>query len=525
MARWATFATAIAIAIASGAARADGPPDAVTGLVVGGDGGDLILDVGATKGLKDDDVVEIWRPMQVRHPVTHQLMSERFLIGHLKLSQVRPSLSLAATDGALSRPAKVGDVVILHATTQAPPAQQPAQAQAPPPQVVIQDPDATELGALFDSLHGASPEMRAERYERFAKTHPKSRFARPLLEEARALVADENAPAAAPASHDPVVSFHAPDRASAGRPLNVGVEVRHGSKGAVLYLATKDKTTFTTLAMRREGDDYFVATIPAEDMREDLRVFVEGIDDQGQARPADASHAIEIVTPPDVVLAPKVLAQAGIWSDFATYNTRALNDWTFQTEGYFGARFRDTGLRAVRSGFGVYRGVGGSLHDLDVLGLAGRDVGLTYGYLEAEVGFSRIVSLVGRAIVGLDQDGVEPGAQAFIRFGSDLGTNLLLGGEVLGGVGVRGIAQLEWNAGPRVPIMFRSEVTNQPAGSSHVETASGVSESQGDVGVRLIGQVGYRVVPALTLALRASYQGRTINHAGPGGGAAVTYTW
>jgi hypothetical protein len=72
--------------------------------------------------------------------------------------------------------------------------------------------------------------------------------------------------------------------------------------------------------------------------------------------------------------------------------------------------------------------------------------------------------------------------------------------------------------------MFRSEVTNQPAGSAHTEQ-SGVSTSQGDVGVRLIAQVGYRIMPSLTVALRASYQGRTINHAGPGGGAAVSYQW
>jgi hypothetical protein len=37
--------------------------------------------------------------------------------------------------------------------------------------------------------------------------------------------------------------------------------------------------------------------------------------------------------------------------------------------------------------------------------------------------------------------------------------------------------------------------------------------------------VGYRILPSLVLAGRASYQGRTIVHAGPGAGAAVTYEW
>jgi len=530
MRRGITFIAA-AVALASALARAEtGDVAEVTGLVVANDGGDLILDVGGAKGLKDSDVVEIWRPVQVRNPVTHALLSDRFLIGHLKLTQVRSALSLAAPDGALTRAPKVGDVVIAHRASapQAPAVEHPAATASTAATAATtagasapRDPDAAELGALFDSLHGASPESRADHYERFARSHPRSRFAGPLLEEARALLARAAQPPPVP---DPVVSFQAPARAYANRALHVGVELRPGCRGAVLYVATPDKTTFTSVAMSLESGSYFHAWIPREDVHPGLRVFVEGIDEKGKAHPSDGSHDIDVIERPEIVLAPKVLAQAGLWTDFATYNSRALNDWTLQTEGYFGARFRDTGLRAVRSGFGVYRGVGGSLHDLDDLGLAGRDIGLTYGYLEAEVAFSHIVSLIGRAVVGLDEDGIEGGAQAFVRFGNDLGTNLLLGGEVLGGVGVRGIAQLEWNAGPRVPIMFRSEVTNQPAGSAH-EEASGVSGSQGDVGVRLIAQVGYRFTPAFVFALRASYQGRTIYHAGPGGGAAASYQW
>jgi hypothetical protein len=45
------------------------------------------------------------------------------------------------------------------------------------------------------------------------------------------------------------------------------------------------------------------------------------------------------------------------------------------------------------------------------------------------------------------------------------------------------------------------------------------------VGVRSIVQVGYRLLPNLVLAGRISFQARTINHAGPGGGAAVMYEW
>jgi hypothetical protein len=519
--RTATIAAAIVCAHVHVHAQASTD---LTGVVVGVDGDDLILDIGATKGAKADDTIELWRTVQMRHPVTGQMISDRFLVGRLKASQVRPSLTLAAADEKLTRSPKVGDVVIFHH----------AQQQAAPQQIIVEntpppDPDTGELAALFDALKGTAAVFRAQKYSEFAKAHPKSRFASALTEEAKAIVDAVQQQRAAPTSqpeapHNPVVSFSAPEKAYADTPLHIGVELCRGAKGAVLYVATKDKTTYETFPMSPVSPGYFDAVIPAHDVKASLKIFVEAVDEQGRTHPSDDTHAIDVIERPDVTLAPPVLAQFGVWTDFATYNTKAFNDWTFQTEGYFGARFRDTGFRAVRSGFGVYRGVGGSLHELDDLGLQGRNVGLTYGWLEAEVAFSHIVSLVGRGVVGLDSDGIEGGMQALIRFGNDLSTNLLLGVDVLGGVGIRGIAQLEWSASPRVPIMFRSEVTNQPAGSAHSEVSS-VSGSQGDVGVRLIAQAGYRFTSQLTLSLRASYQGRTINHAGPGGGAAVSYQW
>ena len=73
--------------------------------------------------------------------------------------------------------------------------------------------------------------------------------------------------------------------------------------------------------------------------------------------------------------------------------------------------------------------------------------------------------------------------------------------------------------------MFRSEVTNQPAGAVGASTNPLEANSKAEIGVRLIAQAGYRIGDHLTIALRGSYQGRTINHAGPGGGAAVGYSW
>ena len=78
--------------------------------------------------------------------------------------------------------------------------------------------------------------------------------------------------------------------------------------------------------------------------------------------------------------------------------------------------------------------------------------------------------------------------------------------------------------------MLRSEVSNQPAGTTQSRTAGTPvapteSTDSGSVGVRAIVQIGYRIVDPLVLSVRASYQGRTINHAGPGGGGGLEYRW
>jgi hypothetical protein len=78
--------------------------------------------------------------------------------------------------------------------------------------------------------------------------------------------------------------------------------------------------------------------------------------------------------------------------------------------------------------------------------------------------------------------------------------------------------------------VLRTEVTNQPAGDSPTADQRGVNgegkaQGTGEVGVRTIIQVGYKLLPSFLVAARVSFQGRNIRHAGPGIGAAVGYTW
>ncbi|MEA2753002.1 MAG: hypothetical protein QOI41_7145 [Myxococcales bacterium] len=532
-------AAAIALALAAPAqaqARlplAPPPPDAT---VVAIDSGELVVDIGSTKGVHDGDVLELWRPVRLRHPVTGQVLVDRFRIGSLRLTQVRSTLSLSVVEGALSRPPATGDVVVLPergldasasaaAAKPTPPLAARASAPgtgtatataattvtAPVATAAPADGDALALGEMMTALTGSDPAHRALAYETFTRAHPRSRFARVLREEVEAL--------RAPARTEHTYQSSAPklDRVRAGEPQSFAVELDPAFVGAVVHVRHKGAAGYRSLPMENVGPRYWAATLPGDAITDGgMEYFVEGVPKESAVVAVIGTAA----TPRDVAVEalpgsprpPGTLAQVALQSEYASFNAKRANDYVWQTEGSVGWRLHDQGIRAIRSGFGVLRGEGGPLKDLDELGKAPKTVGLTYGYVEAEIALSHAYALIARPILGLRERGITGGAQAFVRVGNDLQTNLSIGGEVLGSVGQRGIVQLDWRTIRRVPIVLRTEVTNQPANSS-------------DVGARAIAQVGYQLTNELVVAVRGSYQGRTINHAGPGAGLAVSYQW
>ncbi len=514
----------------------------LTGAVIGLDGDDLILDLGAADGLADGAVVELWRPLKIKHPVTGKVLTDRFRIGTLEIRQARKSMSLAAPSGALSRKPERGDVVLVaRGAPAAFAAQSPATtangAVAPEGMLSPDDVEARAIGALLEQLTGADLATRILRYEELVQIRPQGKYTRTLVEEAAALrqlvsAASSLRRGAAPPPKPPrIVSFREPGNALAGAPLRLGIELRGPLSGGVVQLRDKGAPSYRTFPMTAEGKGFWGATIPAERVNAPgVEFFIEGIGAGGRAETvvgsAENPRSIAIHEVPRPAPPKKLDATVSLATELADYNRLRGNDRVWQTEGFFGMRFGDTGVRAVRSGFGVYRGIGGSIHELDVLNRAGRSVGLTYGYLETEIGLTKSFSLLGRLAVGLLDDGIAGGGQMLLRIGSDRGTNLLLGGEFLGGIGIKTFAQLELAVFPRFPILVRSEVSNQPAGSGATTTTpAGVAQDAGQVGARGIAQLGWRALPPLTVAIRGSFQGRTINHAGPGIGAGVTYEW
>jgi hypothetical protein len=544
--RWvAALACALAAFAAAPHVVAQAPAAATREMearVVDVQGEDLVLDLGTSHGVVAGQKVELWRPLVLRHPVTKKTLQDRFLIGELELVQVRPTMTLARAVSA-ARPPEPGDVIVLQAAAPSVPVAPVPGARPPappndavyPPTPAGPPPDraAEAVAQLLVKLEGATPELRARSYEHYARKNPLSPYAGALRAEAAALRA--GAGGSAEARRGPrALTTAAVSEVRQGEPVRIAVEIVE-AKGAVLHVRGPKDPTFVSIPMRPSGGDYWAADVPGASIDAPrLDWFVEGVAEDGRATAvlgaSDRPMTTDVRPLPEVEAPSEMLASVSLWTDYADYNRFRGNDWAWQTEGEFGLRLADEGVRAVRSGFGVYRGEGGSVEELDELDLPPREVGLTYGYLEGEFAPTRFFAVLPRLLVGLGDDGVTGGAQLLFRIGHDQETNLQLGGEALGSVGVRGIAQLELETFQRFPILFRTEVTNQPAGadpSSDDEATPGDPRalSGSDIGARGIAQLGFRVVDELVISARGSFQGRTIQHAGPGFGGGVSYTW
>jgi hypothetical protein len=543
------WAFAIALVLAAWPGRAQEAKE-TTGVVLALDAGDVVIDLGKKTGIHDGDLLEVWRPLKLKNPATGKIVTDRFQIGSVRVTQAGEVMSLAKPNGPMSRAIAAGDVVIIRIVGAPPPPKpvtsaKPSGSTTAAPTVVEADPELREIGALFESLSGTTPEARVKAYQAWIKAHPKSRFAGMLEEEIEGLRAgfgkvaapSQGAPTPTPSKPAPeaprVTSWRKLEEALENVPVTFAFELDGPVNGVVLQVRGAEEPAFTPIPFTRTGEHFWSVTIPASRVRAPaISWFVEAVGTDGVARPmlgsANENLTTKIVATPTVDKPLIHENTLSLWTDYADYDRlKKDKDYAWQTEGYFGMRFGDRGVRAVRSGFGVYRGKGGAVDDLDgPLDLKGRSVGLSYGYIEGEFGIDSFWGIAARAIAGLGADGVTGGAQAFVRIGNDKKTNLMLGGEFLGGVGLRGITQLELAIFPRIPILVRSEVTNQPAGTvASSKVKPGESVGIGDLGVRAIVQVGYRFGPGFVFFLRGSYQGRTINHAGPGGGAGVSVTW
>lgn len=328
---------------------------------------------------------------------------------------------------------------------------------------------------------------------------------------------------------------------------------------AWLFVRPVGAPGFQRIELRPDGDAYLRATIEAALVRApSLEWYVEarlhdvtgaeGAPAAPAVRPVLGSQQAPRVTQIDAVVAEEPIPQGrshvDAHVDFVDFDGKLGDgfDQYYLAEVDFTYRFLEP-VYAVRLGFGSLSGTGGPKDVIDedpadrCLDEAGvyrcRKVTFSYVYSELELRLSSKVAVLLRPQAGLlttdsvmdtadsrcsegaDLEGcgfrTRFGGRARLRFGRETGTNLAIGAGFTGGVGTLLEAAYQWFPHPAVPVQLLVQVTDMP-----------VPEN---LGVRLIGDVGWRQLSWFYPSLRLSYQGRDIDHSGFSGGLAMNFDW
>ncbi len=341
-------------------------------------------------------------------------------------------------------------------------------------------------------------------------------------------------------------------RAVPGQPLQLAFLIRMPSAigQAWLFVRPPGDPGFRRLDLIPDGDAYLRATIEAAMVRSPrIEWYVEA-----SSRGADheVSPILGSQQEPMTTVIDAVVSEAPIepnrshidahidYVDFDGGLGKGFDQY-YQAEIDFMYRFLDP-VYAVRLGFGTLAGTGGpkDVIDADKVGCvdaAGeykcRKVAFSYVYTEFEYRLQPNVAIMVRPQAGLLTTDAMPGAEnnrcassmdvegcgfhtrfggrGRIRFGSESGTNLVIGAGFTKGVGTLLEAAYNWLPSATVPVQLSVQVTDMPVPENF--------------GVRLIGDVGWRKLSWFYPSLRLSYQARDIDHAGFSGGLAMNFDW
>ncbi len=520
-----------------------GAPQARDAMVVQIDGEDVYLDVGRG-AVVAGATFEVLRPIETRHPVTHAVLRDRFPIAQLVIVEVGESLSIARVTGTPHRPVELADLA--HAPTPdaeevvaasvgggggtARPSDAPARVCPPAPAQVAcpqtgTDIRTAEILRVWAVTFGLLPEARITVWERFLATSaasPYANYARQELADAQRELARARADTPAGGSLAQLAPL---GRAYVGEPLEFagivtrGVPVRDLS---VFVRPRGEPVPFTRVALTLDAAGHARGAVPPALLAlVGFEWFAEITLADGRTANVAASpespFRVEVWASPSAPLPTESdRSRVRFSTDYVDFNRSRLNDYYVAFEGDFTYRLGLTYLPSVRVGYGHLQGESGSVRSLDVLGAASREVGFTYGFIEPELALHELFSVALRITAGLGLpeghvDGLRGGVQLRFRIGSATGTNLVLAGETIPELGLRGYIGLAWLPVPNWPMAAEVHVTDQPG--------------NGEIAVRGVFELGHRFTHAFALSTRLSYQGRNIDHSGFGVGLAATFDW
>lgn len=143
-------------------------------------GDKVVLDLTESDDVEVGDVVELWRPLRVTHPITGAELEDTIFVSKVRVTQIGSQLSLGERIGEPNEELEAGDRVVFGALEEKPDDQ---AADAP----IAANVESAAVDAMWSSLRGATLTKRILTYEAFVRKYPSSVYAVPIWEEAQTL--------------------------------------------------------------------------------------------------------------------------------------------------------------------------------------------------------------------------------------------------------------------------------------------------------------------------------------------------
>lgn len=543
-------------------------PRILTGVVLRIDGPEFVIDLGLKAGVTQGMLVTLYRTIKVRHPVTGKDMLDRFAVGKTEAIEVVESMAILQPEVELAKLLRVGDRVqvalpepaqksaALADEKQSPRDDAAAKACLPCPVCppVYAQPGAAQVqqdvvaaDRVFRASLGLQPSERIGLWRDYLTQFPSSSLRNAVTAEIDALAEwmragqlarriERNDREAQAAAH---TIFH--------EEMN---ELRE-SEPAWLVFAAADWSQVTDMRvhLRRIGDSSYelMRPEPSGSLQRRLKVPSAWVKSPGFQYFVAITRVNGVTTTlagqakePSTVRVVRPLGQQTpnpdsgssfrLMGEYVDFNRGrrddevglGMADLTYRLGG-------DDGLYAFQMGYGVLAGRGGRVAEQDdplmqhtsgyskgktVLKddtVNSRSAAFKYSYLGAEWALHRSFHATTRLVVGLDESGLESGFEVAGRIGAESGTNLLIGGSTLAGLGRAGFVALTARVLDNVPMTGILEVTNRPV--------------REDIAIRLIYEAGWRASKHIELTGRLGYNLRTIVHAGVSLGGGVAFHW
>jgi hypothetical protein len=272
----------------------------------------------------------------------------------------------------------------------------------------------------------------------------------------------------------------------------------------VLYYRVHGKTDYKAVELAEKPNDYYLYEIPKDEVAEPaIEYYItvklapnETVLAIGNPESPAAIPVSGFLFNPDLELARhrgnrntfRVLAEHVIFRDKDSYEHYEA-DYLYRIF---------TSLYSVRMGMGAFRGEG---YTSDAVSSVSQTLNYYYGYTEIELKPSpSSISLIARFLTGINNEGIGSGFDSRLRFGDELGVNLVVGVWSTARIGTSTTVQLN------VPLTARFGFS----GNIAVEDLP----VEGPTGFRMAVDLKYELAPDLDVTGRIGMAARNTDFIG-----------